>query len=95
MNNVDATLPLTINWILDGDNTQIPFTVNDPQVTQIELDDDITVISHFTINRVVFKDSGKYGCYVFNRKEVQPVSANATVTVFCKHLLTVFPPNQC
>ena len=58
----------------------------------MEMDDNITVISYFTINNVKSNNSGEYGCYVFNRLEVQPVSANATVTVFCKQFINNFLP---
>ena len=95
VNNIDATQPLTINWMfiaLDGDNTPTLYTINRPQVTQVEMDDNITVISYFTINGVVSSNSGEYGCYVFNSEEVRPVSANATVTVFCKHFINSFIP---
>ena len=102
VNNMDATQPLTIVWIftaLGRDNTQRFFTTSDSQVTKIELDDNITVISYFTINGVMSRDSGEYDCYILNRQdpEVQPVTANATVTVLCKNYIFIiaFSPNQC
>ena len=96
VNNMDATQPLTINWMftaLDGDNTQtLYYTIDSPQVIQMEMDDNFTIIGYFTINSVASSDSGEYGCYVFNNPRVRPVSANATVTVFCNYFINNFLP---
>ena len=87
-NNIDATQPLRINWMFTSfniQNQQRLYTVSDPEVTEMRLDDDITVTSVLTINNVQPTNGGVYDCLVFNRDMVQPVIANATVNVFCKY----------
>ena len=91
-NNMDATRPLRIYWLFmsfDTQNQQRLYTVSDPEVTEMRLDDNITVISFFTINNVPPTNGGVYGCLVFNRDMVQPVMENATVSVFCKYYTSI------
>ena len=88
MNNADATWPLRINWLFtafDPQNAQKLYTIHDPEVTEMEVDGNITVRSILTINNVPPTSGGVYGCLVSNRDMVQPNIVNATVNVLCKY----------
>ena len=87
-NNINATQPLTIRWMFtsfDNQNTQTVYTVSNPEVTEMRLDDNITVISVLTINNVPPTNGGVYSCLVSNRDMEPSAEANATVIVFCKY----------
>ena len=88
---MDATRPLTINWLFTSFAAQNPqplYTVDDPRVTEMRLDDNITVISFFTINSVMPDNGGVYGCLV---SMTPVVIANATVNVLCKYYVSNVP----
>ena len=91
MNNIDATRPLRINWMFtsfDTRNSQDVFENGSTNV--IEMRDNLTVTSFFTIDSVMPNDGGIYGCLVFNREDVDSVVENATVNVLCKYVQREF-----
>ena len=87
-NNMDATQELTITWLFtsfDVQNPQRMYTVDDPEVTEIRMDDIGRVNSSFTIPSVGPEDGGIYACLLSNRNGTPiTVMENATINVFCK-----------
>ena len=87
VNNEDATMPLRINWLFtsfDVNVHQVLYTIDDSEVSEIRLDDNITVNSSFVIESVMPDEDGVYRCLVFNRNEAARAEDNATVNIFCK-----------
>ena len=91
VNNDDASMPLAIFWLFaaaNGVNSQTLLNSSDPRVTEMRLDDNVTVVSYFTVINVTANYTGNYTCVLSNRALGTPRAAMemVTVTVFCKHM---------
>ena len=83
-NNPDATQILKILWVFTSfDGMTMMFGESDMRVTQDDRGNH-TFLSTFRIERAAPSDGGVYSCHAYNTDLADAVSANATVTVFCK-----------